>query len=69
MSVKLESSAKLAVFRPNHLEDGEQYAVVDLETQNSAIAFGKDLNSEFLSELAGNKNSWIVQIRPTQARF
>jgi alpha-galactosidase len=69
MSVKLESSAKLAVFRPNHLEDGEQYAVVDIETQNSAIAFGKDLNSEFLSELVGNKNSWIVQIRPTQARF
>ena len=67
MSLKLESDAKPAMFKPAQLDDSQQYAVADLETQNSVTALGKDLNAESLAKLAGNKSSWIVEIRPTQA--
>ena len=67
MSLKLESDAKPAMFKPTQLDDSQQYAVLDLETQNSVTALGKDLNAESLSKLAGNKSSWIVEIRPTRA--
>jgi hypothetical protein len=66
MSLKLESDAKPAMFKPVQLDDSQQYAVVDLETQNSVTALGKKLNAESLSKLAGNKSSWIVEIRPTR---
>ena len=67
MSLKLESDAKPAMFKQAQLDDSQQYAVADLETQNSVTALGKDLNAESLAKLAGNKSSWIVEIRPTQA--
>jgi hypothetical protein len=69
MSLKLESNAKTAMFKPAQLDDSQQYVVLDLGTQNSVTALGKDLNAESLSKLAGNKSSWIVEIRPTQARL
>ena len=69
MSLKLESDAKPAMFKPVQLDDGQQYSVLDLETQNSVTAFGKNLNAESLAKLAGNKSSWIVEIRPTQAEL
>jgi alpha-galactosidase len=69
ISLKLENSAQSAKFRPTQLEINQRYVVVDLETHNSSTVLGKELTGELLSEIAGNKNSWIVEIRPEKARL
>lgn len=69
MLLKLENSAHSAKFRPTQLEANQHYVVVDLETHNSSTVLGKELTGELLSEIAGNKNSWIVEIRPEKARL
>ena len=69
LSLKLENSAHSAKFRPTQLDDNQRYVVVDLETHNSSTVLGKELTGELLSEIAGNKNSWIVEIRPEKARL
>ena len=67
LSLKLENSAHSAKFRPTQLDDNQRYVVVDLETHNSSTVLGRELTGELLSEIAGNKNSWIVEIRPEKA--
>lgn len=68
MSLKLDSSAPSAEFRPTQLDEDRHYVVVDLETKNTSTALGKLLNADLLSGLAGGKNSWIVEIRPEGAK-
>ena len=67
LSLKLENSAHSAKFRPTQLDDNQRYVVVDLETHNSSTVLGRELTGELLSEIAGKKNSWIVEIRPEKA--
>ena len=67
LSLKLENSAHSAKFRPTQLDDNQRYVVVDLETHNSSTVLGKEFTAELLAEIAGNKNSWIVEIRPEKA--
>ena len=69
LSLKLENSAHSAKFRPTQLDDNQRYVVVDLETHNSSTVLGRELTGELLSEIAGNKNSWIVEIRPEKANL
>ena len=67
LSVKLEDSAVAARFKPTQLDGNREYDVVDLESRQAVSALGKDIDSELLSAITGNKNSWIVEIRPKQA--
>lgn len=69
LSLKLENSAHSAKFRPTQLDDNQRYVVVDLETHNSSTVLGRELTGELLSEIAGKKNSWIVEIRPEKANL
>ena len=69
LSLKLENSAHSAKFRPTQLDDNQRYVVVDLETHNSSTVLGKEFTAELLAEIAGNKNSWIVEIRPEKANL
>jgi len=69
ISLKLENSAQSAKFRPTQLESNQRYVVIDLETHNSSTVLGKELTGELLSEIAGDKNSWIVEIRPEKGRL
>ena len=67
LSMKLEDSAVAARFKPTQLDGNREYDVVDLESRQAVSALGKDIDSELLSAITGNKNSWIVEIRPKQA--
>jgi alpha-galactosidase len=67
LSMKLEDSAVAAKFKPTQLDGNREYDVVDLESRQAVSALGKDIDSELLSAITGNKNSWIVEIRPKQA--
>jgi len=67
LSMKLEDSAVAARFKPTQLDGNREYDVVDLESRQAVSALGKDIDSELLSAITGNKNSWIVKIRPKQA--
>ena len=67
LSMKLEESATSARFTPTQLDGNREYDVVDLESRQAVSALGKDIDSELLSAITGNKNSWIVEIRPKQA--
>jgi alpha-galactosidase len=67
LSMKLEDSAVAARFKPTQLDVNREYDVVDLESRQAVSALGKDIDSELLSAITGNKNSWIVEIRPKQA--
>lgn len=67
VSLKLEESATSARFTPTQLDGGREYKVVDLESRNAVSALGKEIDTELLSTITGNKTSWIVEIRPKQA--
>ena len=67
LSMKLEDSATSARFTPTQLDGNREYDVVDLESRKAVSALGKDIDSELISAITGNKNSWIVEIRPKQA--
>jgi alpha-galactosidase len=67
LSMKLEESATSARFTPTQLDGNREYEVVDLESRKAVSALGKEIDSELISAITGNKNSWIVEIRPKQA--
>ena len=67
LSMKLEESAAAARFTPTQLDGNREYDIVDLESRKAVSALGKEIDSELISAITGNKNSWIVEIRPKQA--
>lgn len=67
LSMKLEESAAAARFTPTQLDGNREYDIVDLESRKAVSALGKEIESELISAITGNKNSWIVEIRPKQA--
>jgi hypothetical protein len=67
MALKLENNAPNSAFAPYRLSADKQYVVTDLETAESLDVLGKDIDGTKLAQLAGNKSSWIVEIRPKKA--
>ena len=67
LSMKLEESAAAARFTPTQLNGNREYDIVDLESRKAVSALGKEIDSELISAITGNKDSWIVEIRPKQA--
>lgn len=67
LSMKLEESAAAARFTPTQLDGNREYDIVDLESRKAVSALGKEIDSELISAITGNKDSWIVEIRPKQA--
>ena len=66
LSMKLEESAAAARFTPTQLNGNREYDIVDLESRKAVSALGKEIDSELISAITGNKDSWIVEIRPKQ---
>ena len=66
LSMKLEESAAAARFTPTQLDGNREYDIVDLESRKAVSALGKEIDSELISAITGNKDSWIVEIRPKQ---
>ena len=66
LSMKLEESAAAARFEPTQLDGNREYDIVDLESRKAVSALGKEIDSELISAITGNKDSWIVEIRPKQ---
>jgi alpha-galactosidase len=67
MALKLENNAPNSAFAPYRLISDREYVVTDLETAESLDVLGKDIDGTKLAQLAGNKSSWIVEIRPKKA--
>lgn len=69
LSIKLDADTKDATFALDHLKSDAEYVVSDIETRKSLTTTGKEITAKFLTQLAGNARSWIVEIRPKKTEL